>query len=271
MSYVSLHLQSKSKLIEDLRLNPNRINYYSKYGTFIGNTDSVQYIEKQIKNNKMSKDLKDLSNYRMSYEQAELLEKDVSDNPMQLFQKWFYEVDNSDANIETNAMTISSIGLDGYPKNRVVLLKRWDWDGFIFYTNYNSEKGKALEANPNICASFFWHTAERQVIIKGRVQKLAANLSDGYFESRPEGSKIGAWASPQSQVVPNRQYLIDRQAEFTKKFEGKEIPRPNHWGGYKIVPHSIEFWQGRKNRLHDRIRFTLDNKTWDWKVERLGS
>jgi len=234
MSYVSLHLQSKSKLIEDLRLNPNRINYYSKYGTFIGNTDSVQYIEKQIKNNKMSKDLKDLSNYRMSYEQAELLEKDVSDNPMQLFQKWFYEVDNSDANIETNAMTISSIGLDGYPKNRVVLLKRWDWDGFIFYTNYNSEKGKALEANPNICASFFWHTAERQ-------------------------------------VVPNRQYLIDRQAEFTKKFEGKEIPRPNHWGGYKIVPHSIEFWQGRKNRLHDRIRFTLDNKTWDWKVERLGS
>lgn len=214
---------------------------------------------------------KDLSDYRISYEQGELLESDVTSNPMELFQKWFHEVDSSDSNIETNAMTISSIGLDGYPKNRVVLLKKWEWDGFIFYTNYNSEKGKALIANPKICSSFFWHNLERQVIIKGTVEKLAENLSDGYFESRPEGSKIGAWASPQSEVVPSKEYLQLRHKEFEKKFEGKEIPRPHHWGGFKIIPHSIEFWQGQPSRMHDRLRFTLDSKTYEWKIERLGS
>lgn len=211
----------------------------------------------------------DLSNYRKIYQKSELSKKEASDSPMELFQKWFYEVDEFSSNDEANAMTISTIGTDGFPKNRIVLLKRYTWEGFIFYSNYNSEKGKAIEQNPNVCLSFFWHDIERQIIIKGVAEKILENLSDGYFESRPDGSKLGAWASDQSEVVPSRDFLDKRLSSFEKKFKNKEIPRPKNWGGYIVKPTSIEFWQGRPNRMHDRIRFTLQ-ENFEWKVERLA-
>ncbi|MGB1309200.1 MAG: pyridoxine/pyridoxamine 5'-phosphate oxidase, partial [Oceanihabitans sp.] len=144
---------------------------------------------------------KDLSKYRKSYEKGALVLKGTPENPMELFQKWFYAVDANFPEEETNAMTVSTIGLDGFPKNRVVLLKKYTYEGFIFYTNYKSEKGKAIAANPNVCLSFFWAAAERQVIIKGTAEKLAENLSDGYFESRPRGSQLGAIVSNQSEII----------------------------------------------------------------------
>jgi pyridoxamine 5'-phosphate oxidase len=211
----------------------------------------------------------DLSEYRRNYIKSELSEEGISENPMELFQKWFHEVEEFGGDSEVNAMAVSTIGIDGFPKTRMVLLKRYTWEGFVFFTNYNSEKGKAIAQNPNVCVSFFWSNIERQIIIKGIAEKLSENLSDGYYESRPDGSKLGAWASDQSEVVPSRNYLDERLASFEKQFENKEIVRPKNWGGILVKPISMEFWQGRPNRMHDRIRYTLQ-EDFNWKIERLA-
>ncbi|WP_395058189.1 pyridoxamine 5'-phosphate oxidase [Flavobacterium sp.] len=213
--------------------------------------------------------MEDLSNYRKSYEKSELLETNIPEDPMTLFKKWFHEVEDFGGIEEVNAMTVSTIGLDGFPKARVVLLKKFTYEGFIFYTNYDSEKGHAIANNPNVCLSFFWHALERQVIIKGIVRKISENLSDGYFESRPDGSKLGAIVSNQSEVIPSRAILEEKLKQLEADSKGKEIFRPKNWGGYIVEPQEIEFWQGRPNRLHDRIRYKL-NSDFSWKIERLS-
>ena len=211
----------------------------------------------------------DLGKYRKSYDKGSLLETDISENPLELFQKWFFEVDQHFPQDETNAMTLSTLGEDGFPKGRVVLLKKYTHEGFIFYTNYESEKGKAIVAHPKVSLSFHWAGAERQVIIKGNAEKIATNLSDGYFESRPRGSQLGAHASLQSTVVSSREVLENQLKTLEEKFENKPIPRPEFWGGFIVKPIEIEFWQGRANRLHDRIRYQLQSDL-NWKIERLS-
>ncbi|MFC6095828.1 pyridoxamine 5'-phosphate oxidase [Flavobacterium qiangtangense] len=213
--------------------------------------------------------MKDLSNYRKSYEKSELLESSISKNPFELFAKWFQEAEEIGGSEEINAMTISTIGLDGFPKNRVVLLKKFTSEGFIFFTNYESEKGKAIAENPNVCLSFFWHNSERQVIIKGIAEKTTEKVSDDYFHSRPTGSQLGAVASHQSEVISGREILENKIQQLEDQFVGKEIQRPEYWGGYLIKPIEIEFWQGRANRLHDRIRFQL--QSFEWNMDRLSS
>ena len=213
--------------------------------------------------------MKDLSNYRKSYEKSELLETNIPEDPINLFHKWFYETEEYGNIEEVNAMTVATFGLDGFPKSRVVLLKKFNEDGFTFYTNYNSEKGKAIVNNPHICLSFFWHSMERQVIIKGVAEKTPATVSDNYFVSRPDGSKLGAIVSAQSEVIPSRDYLDHKLKELETEFEGKEITRPDFWGGFLVRPVEVEFWQGRANRLHDRIRYTLESD-YSWTIERLS-
>lgn len=213
--------------------------------------------------------MKDLSNYRKSYEKSELIETAIPEDPMNLFQRWFHETEDFDGEGEVNAMTVSTFGLDGFPKARVVLLKQFTYEGFIFYTNYNSEKGRAIAQNPHICLSFFWHSLERQVIIKGIAEKTSENISDGYFDSRPDGSKLGAIVSNQSEVIASRTVLEDNLKQLEQQYQGKEIPRPENWGGFLIRPVAIEFWQGRANRLHDRIRYQIQ-EDFSWKIERLA-
>lgn len=213
--------------------------------------------------------MEDLSNYRKSYEKSELLETAISQNPFLLFKQWFHEVEDFGGTEEVNAMTVATVGLDGFPRSRVVLLKQYTEEGFVFYTNYNSEKGQAISHNPNVCISFFWHAMERQVIIKGMAVKVATSVSDHYFDSRPVGSKLGAIVSNQSEVVPSRSYLEDNLKQLEEQYDGLPISRPEHWGGYIVKPIEIEFWQGRANRLHDRIRFTTQEES-SWKTERLS-
>jgi len=210
----------------------------------------------------------DLSNYRKSYERGMLSESIIDSNPMQQFRKWFHEVEDFGGVDEANAMTISSISEDGFPKGRVVLLKKYDEYGFYFYTNYDSEKGKGIAKNNKVSLSFFWPNMERQVIVKGFAEKASETESENYFHSRPKGSQLGAVVSPQSSVITSRDVLEENLAKLEAEYEDKDVSKPDNWGGYLVKPISIEFWQGRANRLHDRIRYTLEE--YDWVVERLA-
>lgn len=210
----------------------------------------------------------DLNKSRKSYEKGELSEDSVDLNPFQQFRTWFYECKDSGGVDEVNAMTLSTYDLDGFPRGRVVLLKKYDEFGFYFYTNYNSEKGRSIAANNRVSLSFFWPNMERQIIIKGTAQKTSNVDSVNYFQSRPKGSQLGALVSKQSSVVKNRMELENQLKDLEREFENKEVPKPVDWGGYVVSPVSFEFWQGRPNRLHDRIRYRLNE--FDWIIERLA-
>lgn len=196
----------------------------------------------------------------------ELLETDVDPNPFVQFHHWFEE---AFARItEANAMTLATASTEGAPSARMVLLKEFDERGFVFFTNYESRKGRELEANPVASLVFWWKELQRQVRIEGWVKKVESYESDRYFQSRPRGSRLGAWASPQSGIVSSREELDVRYREVESEYQGREIPRPPYWGGYRVVPKSIEFWQGRTNRLHDRLRYRREEG--DWILERLA-
>lgn len=213
--------------------------------------------------------MKDLAAYRKSYEKSALIETDIPAVPNDLFTKWFQEVEQFGGVEEVNAMSVATVGLDGFPKSRIVLLKQITAKGFVFYTNYNSEKGQALLANPKAVISFFWPNLERQVIIKGIVEKISVDDSTHYFNSRPVGSQLGALVSPQSEVIPDRTFLVNKLTELETLYKDQSIPKPENWGGFVLKPVSFEFWQGRANRLHDRIRYQIqDNQTWI--IERLA-
>jgi len=211
---------------------------------------------------------KAIADLRKEYSSETLLEKDVDPHPVQQFQKWWDQAISSEL-LEPNAMTLATSSIDGLPSARIVLLKGFDKRGFVFYTNYESFKAMQLEENPKACLVFHWKELERQVRIMGVVEKVATSESDDYYVSRPIGSRIGAWTSPQSKVIPDREWL---EAEFDKRkaeFGNGEVPRPPFWGGYLVRPVIVEFWQGRFSRLHDRIQYTLE-KNGAWKTERLA-
>lgn len=208
-----------------------------------------------------------LHQYRKSYEKGALSEETVSLNPFQQFRTWYYETKEFGGVDEVNAMTLTTIDLEGFPKGRVVLLKKYDELGFYFYTNYNSEKGKSIAENNKVSLSFFWPNMERQIIIKGFATRTSEDDSTNYFHSRPKGSQLGALVSDQSSAVENRLVLEERLKQLEKTYEYKEVPKPEHWGGFIVSPVSFEFWQGRPNRLHDRLKYQLEGH--DWSMTRL--
>lgn len=206
---------------------------------------------------------KNLSNYRKVYTKGKLIESNIPLNPINLFHRWFQEAEFLSNISEINAMSLSTIGKDGAPETRIVLLKEYNEEGFIFYTNYYSKKGKSIIKQPRVCLSFFWDDLQRQIIIKGKSTKIAEKMSEEYFLQRPKNSCIAAWSSKQSQIIPSRSFL-EKKFKFWKNYFNKiSIKRPNFWGGYQVKPYEIEFWQGRINRLHDRICYILKERNWN--------
>lgn len=212
--------------------------------------------------------MENLHDRRKIYERAQLIENEIKQNPFEQFRDWFLEATENPAVSESNAMSVCTVEADGCPRSRMVLLKSYSLEGFVFYTNYDSRKGKSIEKTHKACLHFFWPSLERQIIIKADLERIAENLSDGYFHSRPKGSQLGAAVSPQSEIIPNREFLEEKLKNLEEEFENKEIPRPENWGGYIAKPYEIEFWQGRPNRLHDRIIYSLGDL--DWEISRLA-
>jgi pyridoxamine 5'-phosphate oxidase len=212
--------------------------------------------------------MENIADIRKDYQLQTLSEADVAADPIVQFGKWWEEAVKSDIG-EVNAMTLATADTNGIPSARIVLLKGYDKNGFVFFTNYQSHKGKQLLQNPHACLVFFWKELERQVRVTGTVEKVSAAESDAYFASRPSGSRIGAWASPQSNVIGKREFIEEQSRNFEQQFSDGAIPRPPHWGGYIVKPTQIEFWQGRSSRLHDRIQYTL-NEEGNWLIERLA-
>ncbi len=209
-----------------------------------------------------------IADIRKTYAQAQLLETDTSSDPMEQFGKWWQQAVEAEI-LEVNAMTLATVTEEGMPDARIVLLKGMDGQGFHFYTNYQSRKGQQLEANPRAALVMFWKELERQVRIKGQIERLPEAESDAYFHSRPRESQLGAVSSPQSEIITNRSWLEERYRSVEASFEGREIVRPPHWGGYRLIPESIEFWQGRPGRMHDRLEYKKD-PSGSWFRQRLA-
>jgi pyridoxamine 5'-phosphate oxidase len=210
----------------------------------------------------------DLGHLRKSYQKGALNIDDIQNDPMIFFKNWFDQANETQTIEEANAMTLSTLGLDDFPKSRIVLLKALIDEGFVFYTNYQSEKGTSIAHHSKVGLAFFWPPLERQVIIKGEAVKLTNEASDVYFQSRPKGSQIGAIVSDQSKVISDRSIMEAKLEALEIEYAEKDVPRPEHWGGYVVKPQCIEFWQGRPNRLHDRIRYQLQGNFWN--IERLA-
>ncbi|HHT22862.1 MAG TPA: pyridoxamine 5'-phosphate oxidase [Bacteroidales bacterium] len=210
---------------------------------------------------------KNIADIRINYSKKTLDEADALPNAIDMFELWWDEAVESDIT-EVNAMTVATVK-DGMPNARVVLLKAFDERGFVFYTNYNSTKGKEIEENPNVAVVFFWKELERQVRIRGVIERTTVQESIDYFNSRPEGSKLGAWSSTQSLVVAGKGWLKETFDYYSERFKRGVIPKPPHWGGYRVKPREIEFWQGRPSRMHDRLLYTLQ-ENGEWKIERLA-
>ena len=206
---------------------------------------------------------KDLSNYRDKYLKGELIEKNLPKDPFDLFDNWFEDLEKFGNERENNAMSLTTVNDKNVPTTRVVLLKQFSKNGFVFYTNYGSRKGKHIDNNPNVCISFYWPSMERQVIINGKVSKISAIESDKYFNSRPKSSQLGAIISNQSEIIPSRKYLEEKLSKFN--ISNNNLKRPSNWGGYILKPELFEFWQGRDSRLHDRIIFSKSKTNWDQK------
>lgn len=202
-----------------------------------------------------------LDTIRNEYKYAKLRRSEIAQNPYEQFEQWLNEAIKAELPYPT-AMSFSCIGMSGFPETRIVLLKFFDEAGFVFFTNYDSAKGKSVEKNPVAGLHFFWPELERQVRITGYAARTSDGISDEYFKTRPETSRIAAWASKQSKEIPSWRYLQEQFEKFRKKFQHQEIPRPGFWGGYEVRPVKIEFWQGRENRLHDRIQYKKENEKW---------